>query len=125
MMAGLHETSSAGRIWFPGGPATLCMAGAGSSGVRSVSIGAARETVRPSPISRATVSTHSGVRYEDLRPYCEDMEGELPVAGDDWPWGDPHTYPQRPHPVGGNGEIFLRGAHALSGAAGRDTDCNR
>ena len=24
--------------------------------------------------------------------------------------GDPHGYPQRPHPVGGNGEIFLRGA---------------
>jgi choline dehydrogenase-like flavoprotein len=51
-------------------------------------------------------------RYEDLRPYYEDIEQELPVAGEDWPWGDPHTYPQRPHPVGGNGEIFLRGAYA-------------
>ncbi|HEV2633586.1 MAG TPA: GMC family oxidoreductase N-terminal domain-containing protein [Actinocrinis sp.] len=38
---------------------------------------------------------------------------ELPVAGEPWPWGDPHTYPQRPHPVGGNGEIFLRGARKL------------
>ena len=32
------------------------------------------------------------------------------MAGERWPWGDPHSYPQRPHPVGGNGEIFLRGA---------------
>jgi choline dehydrogenase-like flavoprotein len=52
------------------------------------------------------------ISYEDLRPYYEDIEQELPVAGEDWPWGDPHTYPQRPHPVGGNGEIFLRGAYA-------------
>ena len=32
------------------------------------------------------------------------------MAGERWPWGDPHGYPYRPHPVGGNGEIFLRGA---------------
>jgi choline dehydrogenase-like flavoprotein len=52
------------------------------------------------------------IRYDDLRPYYEAIEEELPVAGEDWPWGDPHSYPQRPHPVGGNGEIFLRGARA-------------
>ncbi len=52
------------------------------------------------------------ISYADLRPYYEDIEGELPVAGEEWPWGDPHSYPQRPHPVGGNGEIFLRGARA-------------
>jgi choline dehydrogenase-like flavoprotein len=52
------------------------------------------------------------IRYEDLRPYYADLESELPVAGERWPWGDPHSYPQRPHPVGGNGEIFLRGARA-------------
>jgi choline dehydrogenase-like flavoprotein len=52
------------------------------------------------------------ISYDDLEPYYRDIEGELPVAGDDWPWGDPHPYPQRPHPVGGNGEIFLRGAYA-------------
>jgi len=51
------------------------------------------------------------ISYGDLRPYYEDIEQELPVAGEDWPWGDPHSYPQRPHPVGGNGEIFLRGAY--------------
>jgi choline dehydrogenase-like flavoprotein len=52
------------------------------------------------------------IGYGDLRPYYEHIEAELPVAGEDWPWGDPHSYPHRPHPVGGNGEIFLRGALA-------------
>lgn len=52
------------------------------------------------------------IAYSDLRDYYEQMEGELPVAGEDWPWGDPHSYPHRPHPVSGNGELFLRGAEA-------------
>jgi choline dehydrogenase-like flavoprotein len=52
------------------------------------------------------------LRYEDLKPYYEDIEEELPVAGQDWPWGDPHSYPHTPHPVGGNGQAFLRGALA-------------
>ncbi len=51
--------------------------------------------------------------YQDLKPYYAAIEQELPVAGEHWPWGDPHGYPHRPHPVGGNGEIFLRGAQAL------------
>ncbi|MBV9661640.1 MAG: GMC family oxidoreductase [Acidimicrobiales bacterium] len=50
--------------------------------------------------------------YDELRPYYEQLEAELPVAGQDWPWGDPHSYPHHAHPVGGNGEIFLRGAAA-------------
>ena len=29
------------------------------------------------------------------------MERELPVAGQDWPWGHPHRYPFSPHPVSG------------------------
>ena len=53
------------------------------------------------------------ISYEDLRPYYTDIEQELPVAGQDWPWGDPHSYPHRPHPVGSNGELFLRGALKL------------
>jgi len=53
------------------------------------------------------------IGYQDLRPYYEAIERELPVAGEPWPWGDPHRYPHRPHPVGGNGEIFLRGAGRL------------
>jgi choline dehydrogenase-like flavoprotein len=52
------------------------------------------------------------ISYSDLKPYYEQLEAELPVAGQDWPWGDPHTYPHHAHPVSGNGEIFLRGAAA-------------
>ena len=48
--------------------------------------------------------------YHDLKPFYELIEQELPVAGQDWPWGDAHSYPHHAHPVGGNGEIFLRGA---------------
>jgi len=50
------------------------------------------------------------ISYAELKPYYEAIEQELPVAGEDWPWGDPHSYPHHAHPVGGNGEIFLRGA---------------
>ena len=53
------------------------------------------------------------ISYPQLRPYYQAIEEELPVAGERWPWGDPHSYPHRPHPVGGNGEIFLRGADKL------------
>lgn len=63
--------------------------------------------------SRDGVGADWPISYDDLRPYYADMEGELPVAGEKWPWGDPHSYPHRPHPVGGNGEIFLRGADRL------------
>ncbi|MBW4031970.1 MAG: GMC family oxidoreductase [Acidobacteria bacterium] len=52
------------------------------------------------------------IAYPDLKPYYELIEGELPVSGEHWPWGDPHDYPYRPQPVGGNGELFLRGALA-------------
>jgi choline dehydrogenase-like flavoprotein len=53
------------------------------------------------------------ITYDDLRPYYADLEEELPVSGEPWPWGDPHSYPFHAQPVGGNGEVFLRGAHAL------------
>ena len=36
------------------------------------------------------------VSYPELRPYYEQIEQELPVAGERWPWGDPHGYPHRP-----------------------------
>jgi choline dehydrogenase-like flavoprotein len=52
------------------------------------------------------------IRYADLRPYYQQIEQELPVAGQHWPWGDPHDYPHHAHPVSGNGEVFLRGARA-------------
>jgi choline dehydrogenase-like flavoprotein len=52
------------------------------------------------------------IDYADLKPYYEQLEAELPVSGERWPWGDPHSYPYRPHPVSGNGETFQRGAVA-------------
>jgi len=51
--------------------------------------------------------------YSDLKPYYEAIEGELPVSGEDWPWGEPHRYPHAPHPVSGNGQVLQRGAAAL------------
>jgi choline dehydrogenase-like flavoprotein len=53
------------------------------------------------------------IDYPTLRPFYEQIEAELPVAGQDWPWGDPHRYPHSPHPVGGNGLIALQGAAKL------------
>ena len=52
------------------------------------------------------------IGYADLKPYYQLIEAELPVAGQDWPWGDPHSYPHHAHPVSGNGDVFLRGAAA-------------
>ncbi|HTJ71784.1 MAG TPA: GMC family oxidoreductase [Actinospica sp.] len=64
-------------------------------------------------LSQDGVGADWPVGYDVLKPYYEDIEQELPVAGEHWPWGDPHGYPHRPHPVSGNGEIFLRGARKL------------
>jgi choline dehydrogenase-like flavoprotein len=64
-------------------------------------------------LARDGVGADWPLAYPELRPYYEQIEQELPVAGERWPWGDPHGYPYRPHPVSGNGEIFLRGARAL------------
>jgi choline dehydrogenase-like flavoprotein len=52
------------------------------------------------------------IEYATLRPYYEAVEAELPVAGENWPWGDPHRYPHTAHRTGGNGQIFQRGALA-------------
>ena len=52
------------------------------------------------------------IGYHDLRPYYEAIEEELPVSGEDWPWGDPHSYPYHAQPISGNGNVFLRGAQA-------------
>jgi choline dehydrogenase-like flavoprotein len=48
--------------------------------------------------------------YEELRPHYERLERELPVAGQFWPWGDPHGYPHGPHPIGGAAEVAWEGA---------------
>ena len=52
------------------------------------------------------------IEYRDLKPYYELLEAELPVAGQHWPWGDPHRYPHSPHPMGANGQAFQRAALA-------------
>ena len=40
------------------------------------------------------------------------VERELPVAGQDWPWGHPHKYPFSPHPVSEAASVIWRGAIA-------------
>jgi choline dehydrogenase-like flavoprotein len=37
------------------------------------------------------------------------VERELPVAGQDWPWGDPHRYPHAAHPISGAADQGRRG----------------
>ncbi len=39
------------------------------------------------------------ISYWDLKRDYEQVELELPVAGQNWPWGDPHPHPFPPHPV--------------------------
>ncbi|HTU29324.1 MAG TPA: GMC family oxidoreductase [Solirubrobacteraceae bacterium] len=50
------------------------------------------------------------IAYRDLRPHYERVEKELPVAGQDWPWGDPHRYPHAAHPISGAAEVAREGA---------------
>jgi choline dehydrogenase-like flavoprotein len=50
------------------------------------------------------------ISYRDLKESFERVERELPVAGEYWPWGDPHGYPHAPHPVAGAAAVALRGA---------------
>jgi choline dehydrogenase-like flavoprotein len=52
------------------------------------------------------------IAYADLREHYGVLERELPVAGQRWPWGDPHGYPHRPHPLCGAAERAWEGARA-------------
>ncbi len=52
--------------------------------------------------------------YEELKPYYELLEREIPVAGPAYfPWGDPHGYVYGPHPLGGVGDILVKGCTKL------------
>lgn len=52
--------------------------------------------------------------YNELKPYYELLEKEIPVAGPArFPWGDPHGYPYGPHPLGGVGDVLVRGCTSL------------
>jgi choline dehydrogenase-like flavoprotein len=67
----------------------------------------------PSDFETATrdgVGADWPISYWDLEPYYQAIEEELPVSGQDWPWGHPHKYRYSPQPVGGNGEVFMTGA---------------
>jgi choline dehydrogenase-like flavoprotein len=62
--------------------------------------------------SRDGVGADWPIAYADLKPHYERVERELPVAGQDWPWGDPHAYPHAAHPISGAAEQARRGARA-------------
>ena len=53
------------------------------------------------------------ISYPELKPHYEELERELPVAGQNWPWGDPHSYPFSPHPVSGAAQLLWHGALEL------------
>jgi len=54
------------------------------------------------------------ISYQDLKPYYELLEREIPVAGPAYfPWGDPHGYPYGPHPLGGVGDVLVEGCTKL------------
>jgi choline dehydrogenase-like flavoprotein len=53
------------------------------------------------------------ITYADLLPHYDRVERELPVAGQDWPWGHPHRYSFSPHPVSGAALKLWEGAIKL------------
>ena len=54
------------------------------------------------------------ITYEEIEPYYELMEQEIPVAGPAWyPWGKPHGHPYGPHPMGGVGDTLIKGCTKL------------
>ncbi len=63
--------------------------------------------------TRDGVAADWPITYEDLKPHYERLERELPVAGEFWPWGDPHDYPHGPHPVGAGALKAWEGARRL------------
>ncbi len=63
--------------------------------------------------SRDGVAADWPIDYRDLKPHYERLERELPVAGEFWPWGDPHGYPHGPHPVGAGALLAWEGARRL------------
>jgi choline dehydrogenase-like flavoprotein len=63
--------------------------------------------------SRDGVAQDWPISYGDLKPHYERLELELPVAGEYWPWGDPHGYPHTAHPIAGGAEIAWEGARKL------------
>ncbi len=54
------------------------------------------------------------ISYAAIKPYYELLEKEIPVSGPAYyPWGDPHGYSYGPHPMGGCGDILIKGCTKL------------
>jgi choline dehydrogenase-like flavoprotein len=60
--------------------------------------------------ARDGVAVDWPISYRDLKQSFERVERELPVAGEFWPWGDPHGYTHGPHPVAGAAVVAWEGA---------------
>jgi len=60
--------------------------------------------------TRDGVAADWPISYWELKESFERVERELPVAGQHWPWGDPHDYPHKPHPVAGAAVKAWQGA---------------
>jgi choline dehydrogenase-like flavoprotein len=60
--------------------------------------------------TRDGVAADWPISYWDVKESFERVERELPVAGQHWPWGDPHDYPHAPHPVAGAATVAWEGA---------------
>jgi choline dehydrogenase-like flavoprotein len=55
------------------------------------------------------------ISYDVIRPYYEQLELEMPVAGPAYyPWGHPHGYAYGPHPMGGVGNALIKGCTSLN-----------
>jgi choline dehydrogenase-like flavoprotein len=66
-------------------------------------------------LSRDGLGADWPITYNDLRPYYEQLELEMPVAGPAYyPWGHPHGYAYGPHPMGGVGNALIKGCTALN-----------
>jgi choline dehydrogenase-like flavoprotein len=63
--------------------------------------------------NRDGVAADWPISYYDLKSHYERLELELPVAGEYWPWGDPHRYPHTPHPIAGGADAAREGARKL------------
>jgi len=64
-------------------------------------------------LSQDGVGADWPISYAELKSHYEEVERELPVAGQNWPWGDPHSYPFAPHPVSGAAQQLWHGALQL------------
>lgn len=54
------------------------------------------------------------ISYEEIEPYYQLLEREMPVAGPAYyPWGKPHGHPYGPHPMGEVGNVLIKGCTAL------------